>query len=69
MSSIISKTIPRLGLNATDAITYLRKNTLQINSNLKGWCLITHQNIPLGWAKIIPGRLNNYFPTEWRIRK
>jgi 16S rRNA C967 or C1407 C5-methylase (RsmB/RsmF family)/NOL1/NOP2/fmu family ribosome biogenesis protein len=69
MSSIISKTIPRLELNATDAITYLRKNTLQINSNLKGWCLITHQNIPLGWAKIIPGRLNNYFPTEWRIRK
>jgi 16S rRNA C967 or C1407 C5-methylase (RsmB/RsmF family)/NOL1/NOP2/fmu family ribosome biogenesis protein len=69
MSSIVSKNIQRLELNETDAITYLRKNTLQTDSNLKGWCLITHQHIPLGWAKMIPGRMNNYFPTELRIRK
>ncbi|WP_163545095.1 methyltransferase RsmF C-terminal domain-like protein [Klebsiella pneumoniae] len=23
----------------------------------------------LGWAKLLSNRLNNYYPSEWRIRK
>jgi 16S rRNA C967 or C1407 C5-methylase (RsmB/RsmF family)/NOL1/NOP2/fmu family ribosome biogenesis protein len=69
MSVLISKEIPRIEVDEKTAVEYLRKNTIVIDAQIKGWCLITYLNIPLGWAKIIPGRLNNYYPIELRIRK
>jgi NOL1/NOP2/fmu family ribosome biogenesis protein len=35
----------------------------------KGWNLIRHCGLNLGWAKVLPNRLNNYYPGEWRILK
>jgi NOL1/NOP2/fmu family ribosome biogenesis protein len=29
--------------------------------------LIKHEGIALGWAKLLPNRVNNYYPNEWRI--
>ncbi|HAP01108.1 MAG TPA: hypothetical protein DCQ93_04195, partial [Bacteroidetes bacterium] len=34
----------------------------------KGWLLAQYENHPLGWLKSLGNRMNNYFPTEWRIR-
>ena len=52
-----------------DAIRFLQKKVLSEVPNIKSWGLITFQNQPLGWVKKVGGRLNNYYPKEFRIRK
>ena len=50
------------------ALRYLRKEDINLGSNGTDWVLIQYKSIPLGWAKQIGNRVNNYFPKEWRIR-
>ncbi len=69
LSTIIAENIPKIELNEATALAYLRKNTIQIDTEIKGWCLVTYQQLPLGWIKVIPGRINNYYPVALRIRK
>jgi 16S rRNA C967 or C1407 C5-methylase (RsmB/RsmF family)/NOL1/NOP2/fmu family ribosome biogenesis protein len=69
LSNHIRKDIPSVELSEEEAITYLRCETPKINSELRGWCLATYQGLNLGWMKLMPGRLNNYFPKDWRILK
>ncbi|MBK21962.1 MAG: hypothetical protein CMP63_06590 [Flavobacteriales bacterium] len=52
-----------------DAIRFLQKKVLSEVPDIKSWGLVTFQNQPLGWVKKIGGRLNNYYPKEFRIRK
>ena len=54
-------------LNHTDAIKFLRKQSFEINESTKGWLLVTHQNLALGWVKNLGNRFNNYYPANWRI--
>ena len=69
MSDFIHPDIPRIEVNSTVALNYIRKNTIQIENIPQGWALIQFQGLVLGWIKSIPGRINNYYPTEWRLRK
>jgi NOL1/NOP2/fmu family ribosome biogenesis protein len=69
MSGICASSISKVEVDSDTAIQYLRKNTIQIDVPDKGWHLIAFQGISLGWIKAIPARINNYYPTEWRIRK
>jgi NOL1/NOP2/fmu family ribosome biogenesis protein/23S rRNA U2552 (ribose-2'-O)-methylase RlmE/FtsJ len=48
------------------ALNYLRRADVQLDGNV-GWHLIKHEGIALGWAKLLPNRVNNYYPNEWRI--
>jgi 16S rRNA C967 or C1407 C5-methylase (RsmB/RsmF family)/NOL1/NOP2/fmu family ribosome biogenesis protein len=50
------------------ALQYLRKETIPVSSDKKGFALITFQNIPLGWVNVLENRMNNLYPSEWRIR-
>lgn len=58
----------RIHVDHTTALQYLRRADLVLQGN-KGWQAVCYQNIPLGWAKLLPNRTNNYYPTEWRILK
>ncbi|HEX4888050.1 MAG TPA: hypothetical protein VFV37_08390, partial [Luteibaculaceae bacterium] len=58
----------RLEVDQSTALALLSKGTPQINTHLKGWTLITHQNNGLLWCKGSGTRYNNYYPKEWRIR-
>lgn len=52
-----------------NAIRFLRcENNLEGNFE-RGWNLVNFQNHPLGWIKAIQGRINNYYPRNWRILK
>ncbi len=55
-----------LQLDKPQALQYLRRQDLFIESKT-GWNLITYCNLPLGWAKVLPNRMNNYYPQAWRI--
>jgi 16S rRNA C967 or C1407 C5-methylase (RsmB/RsmF family)/NOL1/NOP2/fmu family ribosome biogenesis protein len=55
-------------LNKDQAIQYLRReNITDLNSTDKGWSLMNFEGHALGWAKLLPNRINNYYPKEIRI--
>ncbi len=55
-------------LTYEQAIAYLRKDNIDdLASTAKGWSLMNYQGHSLGWAKLLPNRLNNYYPKELRI--
>lgn len=59
---------PTLPVSYDEAIQYLRKETLPATESGKGFALITHNGLPLGWVNQLPNRLNNLYPAAWRIR-
>lgn len=67
ISLINNSSTQRINLNRDQAISYLKRDDLKLESADKGWALMCFENYPLGWAKILDNRLNNYFPKEIRI--
>lgn len=65
---INSKNFSCAELSHEQAIAYLRKDSFLLASEIKGHTLITHQNLPIGWANHLGNRTNNLYPSEWRIR-
>lgn len=57
-----------ISFNIEDALRYLKKKELNVQAD-KGWVLVTYCSLPLGWMKVLPNRINNYYPQEWRILK
>jgi len=69
LSNIISDKIQKVELDTEQAIQYLKKKELSLETDEKGWSLVTFQGYPLGWVNILPNRINNYYPKELRILK
>ncbi len=69
MNTALQTTVPQVDLTKEQAIMYLKKTDFQLVTNLRGWVLATYNGLGLGWLKVLPNRFNNYYPTEWRIRK
>jgi len=57
-----------LNVSHSEALQFLRKETLQLDSVKKGFALIRYNTIGLGWVNILDNRINNLYPAEWRIR-
>lgn len=58
----------KVDLDLETAIRYLHKEDISLGSHGSDWVLLQYKNQPLGWAKRIGNRINNYYPKEWRIR-
>ncbi len=81
LSELIPDTLPAIDLSKEEAIQYLRKEEIRLpvagagtastpdTASYKGWALVRYEGLNLGWIKILPGRVNNYYPREWRILK
>jgi 16S rRNA C967 or C1407 C5-methylase (RsmB/RsmF family)/NOL1/NOP2/fmu family ribosome biogenesis protein len=69
LSNIINGEIQSIDLTKEQALNYLRKEEIKIETNLKGWCVVKYEDQNLGWIKILQNRINNYYPSEWRILK
>ncbi len=67
LSCILADNIPSIEFDKITALQYLRKEEIKIQSKLKGWIVAKYEGIPLGWIKMLPNRINNYYPKEWRI--
>jgi len=59
---------PAEEISLPTAISYLRRDNISLQSTIKGWTIVTHKGINLGFVNNIESRVNNYFPVEWRIR-
>ncbi len=69
MSIIPPTTFATADLDLETALIYLRKNNFTLPNASKGWVLLTYQSIALGWVKNLGNRLNNYYPTNYRLLK
>lgn len=69
VSTVINKRVLRIELSRQQAIQYLRKEEMRIETTHKGWALVTYMEHNLGWIKLLPNRYNNYYPKAWRILK
>lgn len=67
--AINKKAFEIINLEQEVALQYLRKDTLEIIAAQQGWNLMQYKNTALGFIKINEHRINNYYPTEWRLRK
>lgn len=52
-----------------EAIRYLCGESLSCDVNMNGWCLVTYDNVSLGWGKAVNGQLKNHYPKGIRIKK
>ncbi len=66
MSQWSTMPYPDISVELSDALQFLRRADFQLNGP-KGWHSISYMNCRLGWVKILPNRLNNYYPNSWRI--
>jgi NOL1/NOP2/sun family putative RNA methylase len=62
-----SENIPRIPLSREQALNYLKRIDFRVDTTLNGWALVSYESLALGWVKVLPKRLNNYYPKEWRI--
>ncbi|UEG51240.1 RNA methyltransferase [Ferruginibacter lapsinanis] len=67
ISSIINRETPSVEVELDIALQYLRKQEIHLETERKGWSLLTYKQLPLGWVKLLPNRVNNYYPKDWRI--
>jgi NOL1/NOP2/fmu family ribosome biogenesis protein len=63
----LTNEINTIEVSLEEALKYLRKDDFSLAETKKGWTLITFQGYSLGWAKVLPNRVNNYYPKELRI--
>lgn len=60
---------PHAELSYTDALNYLRKEAITVNSSIPtGFVIVTYRDQPLGFVKNIGNRANNLYPQEWKIK-
>ena len=67
LSLILNENIQRIDITREQAISYLKRDELKLESDILGWTLICYRGHALGWAKMLGNRMNNYFPKEIRI--
>jgi 16S rRNA C967 or C1407 C5-methylase (RsmB/RsmF family)/NOL1/NOP2/fmu family ribosome biogenesis protein len=67
VSTLVHPGLPVVSLSREQAISYLRKDELAVESDHRGWMLVQYGGMNLGWIKVLQGRINNYYPKEWRI--
>lgn len=61
--------IPLISISQEQTLMYLSKVDFHLETKYSGWVIFTYQNFPIGFAKILGNRTNNYYPSYFRIRK
>jgi 16S rRNA C967 or C1407 C5-methylase (RsmB/RsmF family)/NOL1/NOP2/fmu family ribosome biogenesis protein len=68
LSNIVAADTPSVFLPKNDALKYLKKENIEIDTPLQGWALAKYEGLNLGWMKVLKNRVNNYLPKDFRIR-
>lgn len=62
------ESVDNIEVDYKTAISFLRKEAIQLPNTSRGYLLICYKGQALGWVKNVGNRCNNMYPTEWRIR-
>jgi 16S rRNA C967 or C1407 C5-methylase (RsmB/RsmF family)/NOL1/NOP2/fmu family ribosome biogenesis protein len=69
LSNHVNKdTLSKLELTKEQALGYLRKENLSVAEEKRGFALAVYEGLPLGWVNLLGTRINNLYPSAWRIR-
>ena len=60
--------LPGIDANWEQALHFLKREEMGLESTDKGWFIIHYNGLGLGWIKALGNRTNNYLPKSWRIR-
>ena len=55
-----------LPLSDPNVIKYLKGETIDVDYNGEGWCVVLVDGSPLGWGKIKNGRIKNKYFVSWK---
>ena len=67
VSTFISEAVTRFEVDVPAALQYLRREEMKLDTEKRGWALLTVAQLPIGWVKLLGNRINNYYPAAWRI--
>lgn len=67
LSTALNADSPSLDLDRENALRFLKKEPFEYQAETTGWAAVRYEGHALGWAKVLPNRLNNYLPKDWRI--
>ncbi len=67
LSQYLSASASRIELTREEALRFLRKQDINPAGSSKGWFTVTHGGLPIGLIKHLGNRVNNYYPSSWRI--
>lgn len=67
LSLLLRADLNKINLSRDQAISYLKRDEIRIDASFRGWGLMCFEGHPLGWAKILDNRINNYYPKQLRI--
>ncbi len=69
LSNILASGTVAITLKKETALQYLRREEVSVTGAKTGWTLVQYEGIAIGWMKVLPNRINNYYPSGWRILK
>jgi 16S rRNA C967 or C1407 C5-methylase (RsmB/RsmF family)/NOL1/NOP2/fmu family ribosome biogenesis protein len=55
-------------LSLSEALKFLKKESILLPDKPKGYVLITYQGTPIGWGNNLVQRVNNLYPADLKIR-
>ncbi len=58
----------QINLSLEQALSFLRKENFVLDDERKGFALVNYKENPLGWVNLLGNRINNLYPSSWRIR-
>lgn len=61
-------TVEKADIDYETAISFLKRESIQLSEAQKGFILVCYKGQPLGFVKNLGNRCNNLYPQEWRIR-
>ena len=67
MSLVINGQIPSIHVGLSTALKFLRRDTIDANTDFSGWGLVKYEGVVLGWIKTVNQRIKNHYPMSWRI--
>lgn len=67
LSTYYAGEFAEMPVNEATALDYLRRKDISADTTARGWAVVMYGHLILGLVKILPNRINNYYPKEWRI--
>lgn len=69
LSTILNReAFPQIDVPIENSLNFFKKEEMQLVSGDRGWNLLSHRDIPIGWVKNLGNRFNSSLPKDWRIR-
>lgn len=60
--------VAQISVDLEEALQFLRKETQALPQAPMGYALLVYNELGLGWINGLGNRVNNLYPTNWRIR-